>query len=116
MGIELNQQTWGLLGKKDHNAQDDNRMLAFAKTSLYHWHRSHEFKPVNEQRGEWMISHVYAVLGKSEEALSHAKKCWVLTESLNLAGFDLVWESLLKEVSLMNKKAPDAEQRLLRTV
>tara|TARA_B100000029_G_scaffold514780_1_gene618976 strand:+ start:2842 stop:3327 length:486 start_codon:yes stop_codon:yes gene_type:complete len=91
MGIELNQQTWGLLGKKDRNAQDDNRMLAFAKASLYHWHRSHEFKPVNEQRGEWMISHVYAVLGKSEEALSHAKKCWMLTESLNLAGFDLAY-------------------------
>jgi hypothetical protein len=38
-----------------------------------------------------MISHVYSVLGKSENALSHAKKCWNLTESLKLEGFDLAY-------------------------
>jgi hypothetical protein len=89
MGIELNQQTWKLLEKKDRNDTDDHRMLAFAKASLYHWQNSQEFQLLNEQRGEWMISHVFSVLGKGKEALSHAKKCWVLTESLNLQGFDL---------------------------
>ncbi len=52
MGIELNQQTRKLLDKKDRDIQDDNRIIAFAKASLYHWQKSHEFQPVNEQRLE----------------------------------------------------------------
>ncbi|MBT4283324.1 MAG: hypothetical protein HOD98_08515 [Candidatus Marinimicrobia bacterium] len=91
LGVELNQQTWTLLENKKREPQDDNRMIAFAKASLYHWERSSEFQPLNQQRGEWMISHVYSVLGKSENALSHAKKCWNLTESLKLEGFDLAY-------------------------
>ena len=89
MGIELNQQTWSLLEIKDRNQKDDTRMIAFAKASLYHWSKSQNFQPIHEQRGEWMISHIYAILGKGENALSHAKKCWTQTELLNLKGFDL---------------------------
>ena len=29
MGIEMNIQTWNLLGKEDHNKQDDARMINF---------------------------------------------------------------------------------------
>ena len=52
MGIELNQQTRKLLDKKDRDIQDDNRIIAFAKASLYRWQKSYEFQPVNEQRWE----------------------------------------------------------------
>ena len=89
MGIELNQQTRKLLDKKDRDIQDDNRIIAFAKASLYHWQKSHEFQPVNDQRGKWMISLVYAILEQGNDALHHAEKCWVLTKELNLGGFDL---------------------------
>ena len=64
MGIEMNIQTWNLLGKEDKNEQDDARMVNFAQVSLYHWRKSHKYEPVNEQRGQWMLSHVYAVLVK----------------------------------------------------
>ena len=74
MGIEMNIQTWNLLGKEDRNEKDDARMINFAHASLYHWRKSHKYKPINEQRGQWMLSHVYAVLGKSEEALSYAEE------------------------------------------
>ena len=63
MGIEMNIQTWNLLGKEDRNEKDDARMINFAHVSLYHWRKSHKYKPINEQRGQWMLSHVYAVLG-----------------------------------------------------
>ena len=72
MGIEMNIQTWNLLGKEDRNEKDDARMINFAHASLYHWRKSHKYKPINEQRGQWMLSHVYAVLGKGEEAISYA--------------------------------------------
>ena len=72
MGIEMNNQTWGLLDKKDRSEQDNIRMINFAKASLYHWRQSDKYEVVNEQRGQWMLSHVYAVLGKGEEAISYA--------------------------------------------
>jgi hypothetical protein len=62
MGIEMNIQTWNLLGKEDRNEQDDVRMVNFAQASLYHWRKSYKYEPVNEQRGQWVLSHVYGVL------------------------------------------------------
>tara|TARA_B100000809_G_scaffold235895_1_gene254438 strand:+ start:3015 stop:3500 length:486 start_codon:yes stop_codon:yes gene_type:complete len=91
MGIELNQQTWSLLENENRNKQDNSRMIAFANASLYHWKKSPGFTPINEQRGEWMISHVYAILNNGEQSLTHAEKCWTLTRQLNLTGFDLAY-------------------------
>mgnify|MGYP006304951731 CR=1 FL=1 len=64
-------------------------MIRLAYASLYHWSVIGE--PINEQRGEWMVSHVWAVLGRGDPALYHAEKCWKLTEELGLAGFDLAY-------------------------
>ena len=36
MGIEMNNQTWSLLDKKDRSEQDDIRMINYAKAFLYH--------------------------------------------------------------------------------
>ena len=91
MGIEMNIQTWSLLEKKERSEQDVLRMIMFAKASLYHWKHSPKFQPVNEQRGEWMISRVFAVLGKGETALSHAEKTIELTEKYGLKEFDLAY-------------------------
>ena len=71
MGIEMNIQTWNFLSKDDRTEQDDVRMVNYAHASLYHWKLSPQFEPVNEQRGEWIISRVYAVLSKGDEALNH---------------------------------------------
>ncbi|MBT4155105.1 MAG: hypothetical protein HOE56_05710 [Candidatus Marinimicrobia bacterium] len=83
MGIELNQKTWKLLEKKARNDTDNHRMLAFAKASLYHWQNSQEFQLLNEQRGEWMISHVFSVLGKGEEALARTHGASGHSEKMN---------------------------------
>ena len=48
MGIEMNIQTWNLLGKEDRNDQDDVRMINFAKASLYYWQKSPKVDPVNK--------------------------------------------------------------------
>lgn len=91
LGIALNGQVWNLLEKKDRNPSEDSNMIAFAKGSLYHWYHSPEFKPENAQRGEWMISRVYAVLNRPVKALEHANICHELTEKHDLKGFDLVY-------------------------
>ncbi len=91
MGIELNIQTWNLIMKMDRNENDDKRMLLFAKASLYHWQKSSQYKIVNKQRGEWLISHVYAVLNQGEESLTHANACMDITMNRSLKDFDLAY-------------------------
>ena len=91
MGIELNIQTWKLLEKVDRNVNDDKRMFNFAKASLYHWQRSPHFKPLNKQRGEWLISRIYATLNQGEKSLEHANICMDITEEESLKDFDLAY-------------------------
>ena len=89
--INLNQETWALLERKDRTDSDNQRMIIFAKDSLYHWQKSSNYKPVNHQRGEWLISRVYAVLNHGKEALSHAEICMDITMNESLKDFDLAY-------------------------
>ena len=106
MGIEMNNQTWSLLEKKDRSEQDDIQMINFAKASLYHWRKSDKYTIVNEQRGKWLISRVYAILGKSDEALSYAKETLKITEDNNLKDFDLAYayEAMARAYLIENKQ------------
>ena len=91
MGRQLNNKTWDLLGEIDRNDDDDERMVYFAKASLYHWRKSSQFEPVNEQRGQWLLARVFAVLNRGDEALAHAKTCMDITMNESLKDFDLAY-------------------------
>ena len=108
MGIEMNIQTWGLLDKKDRSEKDNNRMINFAKASLYHWKKSDKYEVANEQRGQWLMSHVYAKLNKSDEALSYAKETLKITEEnkKKMKDFDLAYayESMARAYSISGDK------------
>ena len=106
MGIEMNIQTWNLLMKKKRSEQDDLRMIMFAKSSLYHWKKSTNFQPTNEQRGEWLISRVLSILEKRETALFHAKNTIALIEKHELKDFDLAYayESLARSYAAIKNK------------
>ena len=106
MGIEMNIQTWNLLMKKKRSEQDDLRMIMFAKSSLYHWKKSTNFQPTNEQRGEWLISRVLSILEKRETALFHAKNTIALIEKHELKDFDLAYayESLARSYAALKNK------------
>ena len=70
---KLNGVTWDLLEKPARSAEEDDLTVHAAHASLYHWLQVGT--PVNRQRGEWLVSRVYAVLGRGEDALHHAKRC-----------------------------------------
>ena len=91
MGRQMNNQTWDLLGKTDRSKEDDEKMIYFAKASLYHWRKSPQFKPINEQRGQWMLARVFAVLNRGDEALLHAEACMDITMIESLKDFDLAY-------------------------
>lgn len=87
MAMDLFNLTWDLIEKKDRTESDDEEMLYAANASRYHW--SVVGTPLNFARGEWQISRVYAILGRSEPALHHAKKSLRLCTDHQLGDFDL---------------------------
>lgn len=87
--VECNNEVWSLLSKESRTDQENESMIMAAHTSHYHWGKIG--KPINIQRGYWLISHVYAVLNMPEQALHHAKKCLALTEEHGFIDFDLAY-------------------------
>lgn len=71
--------TWTLLEQEDRSAEDVDRMIHAAHASRFHWDAIG--LPVNRARGEWLCSRVYAVLGRGEPALWHARRCLAVLEA-----------------------------------
>lgn len=77
-GKSANGETWELLQKVDRTPEEDERMVLAAHASYYHW--LHAGTNVHRQRGEWMLAHVYTILGREQAAQHHAWRCLGLTE------------------------------------
>ena len=67
------------MGKDERSGAEDDEMLYAAHACTYHW--LYAGTAVHQQRGEWLISHVYVELGNAQEALRHAERCHALTEA-----------------------------------
>ena len=74
LGIDLYNRTWTLM-----DAPGDE-MLHCAHASAYHWMQGGG-TTANRARSEWLCSRVYAILGRPEPALHHARRCLELVES-----------------------------------
>ncbi len=90
-GKRFNGRVWQLLGSEERTPDEDQEMVFAAYASHYHWLQIGT--EVNQQRGEWMIAHVHTVLGKTDLALKHAKRCLELTENFReqMADFDIAY-------------------------
>ena len=86
---KLFNETWDLIDQKDRTPADDALMLHKAHTSCYLW-RSAE-KPVNHARGEWQVSHVYALLGFGAPALLHGRRSLDICLEHSIGGLDLAF-------------------------
>lgn len=71
--------TWTLLEKEDRSAEDVDRMIHAAHASRLHWDVIG--LPANRTRGEWLCSRVYAVLGRGEPALWHARRALAILDA-----------------------------------
>ena len=72
---------------KDRNPDDNLLMREMAHSSLYHWLRRDDCKPMNLSIGLWQVSRVHAILGESETAMQYAKECIDLSENNSLPPF-----------------------------
>lgn len=89
LAAALFNRVWTLLEKPDRTVGDDDEMVHASHASAYHWMQIGTV--ANRARSEWQCSRVYAVLGRPEPALHHARRCLELCESApdEIEEFDL---------------------------
>lgn len=106
--VDLNNLVWNLLSK-ERTQEEDDLMVHAAHASYFHW--SKVGKAINLQRGEWMVSHVYAVLNRAQSALYHAQRCLELTNQHNFLDFDLAYayEAMARAYAAVGEESECAE-------
>jgi DNA-binding transcriptional MerR regulator len=104
MAIDLFNGVWRLLEKEDRSVEDDDRMLHMAHASRYHW--GQVGAPANFSRGEWQCSRVYAVLGRAEPAIYHARRGLEICQAHGIGDWDLAYayESLARAHAVAGDK------------
>jgi len=91
LAAQLFNETWRLMDQQDRTTDDDDRMIHAAHASRYHWGPVPEATPAHLARGEWQISRVYAVLGRAEPALHHARRVLDICERNGIGDWDLAF-------------------------
>lgn len=88
--------------KKERTQEENDRMLASAYASFYHW--GFAGNALNLQRGHWLSSRVHAILGNYAMTRIHAQRCLEITRTSPdlMQDFDraFAWESVARASSL----------------
>jgi DNA-binding transcriptional MerR regulator len=80
LAVGLFNRVWRLLETPDRTVEQDDEMVHAAHASRYHWGEVPTSERKNLAIGEWQCSRVYAVLGRAEPALHHARRCLEIVE------------------------------------
>lgn len=78
---------WDLMEAPHRSPDDDERMVAAAHASRFHW--GMVGTPRQWSHGEWLLSRAYSVVGRAEPALHHARLAEQLTVEHQLGPFEL---------------------------
>jgi hypothetical protein len=103
--------TWTLLGRTGRSDDETDLMINAAHASLLHWQQVGT--PLNFARGHWQVSRAYAVAGRGEPAVHHARRCLSLCQEHGIGGFDLAfaYEALARAHAVAG--APTESRRFL---
>ncbi|MCI0685833.1 MAG: hypothetical protein L0Y54_01145 [Sporichthyaceae bacterium] len=104
--MKLFNGVWTLLEAEQRTRDQDDDMIHMAHASRYHWGQIGS--AVNRARGEWQCSRVYAVLGRAEPALYHARRTLELCEQHGIGDFDLAFA--MEALARAHAVAGDTEQ------
>lgn len=113
LAVDLFNHTWTLMELTDRTPLQDDEMIHAAHASRYHW--GEVGTPANFARGEWQCSRVYAVLGRGEPSLWHARRCLAICEAHGIGDWDIAfaWEAIAR-ASRVAGDGPAAEAALAR--
>ena len=117
LGVALYNHTWTLLEKADRTPAETDEMIHSAHASRFHWSRAESSEPVNLARGEWQCSRVYAVLGRGEPALWHARRCLAINEANGQADWDIAsaYEAMARATGVAGDSVAAAEWKAKAT-
>jgi len=109
LGVDLYNSTWTLLEKADRTPAETDEMIHRAHASRWHWGQVGE--QVNFARGEWLCSRVYAVLGRGEPAVWHARRCIEINEAAGQGDWDIAaaYEAMARALLVSGDAAGAAE-------
>jgi hypothetical protein len=93
LGVDLYNSSWALMELADRTPEQDDELVHHVHASMYHWLQAPECEPKHRARGEWLCSRAYAVLGRAEPALHHARRCVEICErhADNIEDWDLAF-------------------------
>ena len=91
LAVDLFNRTWTLMDLPDRAAADIDAMIHAVHASRHHWQFATGTRPENAARGEWQCSRVYAVIGRGEPALWHARRCLELCQEHGIGDWDLAF-------------------------
>jgi hypothetical protein len=107
--VALFNAVWEMLDAPERSPADDDHMVHAAHASAWHWSQAGELGG-DQQRavGEWQCSRVYAVLGRSEPALHHARASLAICQETGLGDWVIAaaYEALARAAAV----AGDAEE------
>jgi DNA-binding transcriptional MerR regulator len=105
LAADLFNHVWTLLETSDRTPSQDDEMLHAAHASRFHWGEVETGARL--ARGEWQCSRVYAVLGRAEPALHHARRCMEICREEGIGDFDMAFAH--EALARANRVAGDHE-------
>ncbi len=109
LAASLFNRVWELLEQADRTPSDDDEMVNAAHASRLLWSTIGDAQ--NFAIGDWQISRVYSVLGRSEPAVFHARRC--LDHSMLVEGqpwlLASAYEGLARAYAVAGDRAAAAE-------
>ncbi|HWH06721.1 MAG TPA: hypothetical protein VNT23_09860 [Gaiellaceae bacterium] len=78
LAVDLFNGAWTLLELPERTRAQDDELIHMAHASRHHW--GAVGSPRHLARGEWQLARVYAVVGRPEHALHHARRCLGILE------------------------------------
>jgi hypothetical protein len=116
LAVSLFNNVWPLLKRSGRSPAENDEMLHMAHASRYHW--GLVGTAANLARGEWLCSRVYAVLGRAEPSLYHARRVVELCREHGIADWDLAfgYEALARAHAVAGdaEAAREATEQALR--
>jgi hypothetical protein len=113
LAVDLYNHVWTLLRLDGRTPEQGDEMIHAAHASRHHWGRIGASE--NRARGEWQCSRVYAVLGRGEPAIHHARRCLEICEGHGIGDWDLAfaYEALARAHGVGGDEAAAARYKAL---
>jgi len=108
VAVQLYNEVWTMLENVNRSVEDDDRLVHAAHASRYHW--GEIGGPEQLAIGEWQCSRVYAVLGRGEPSLHHARRALEIAEGPGLP--DWLTASAMEAMARASAVAGDEAEAL----